>query len=466
MSGIFIFNTILSSTSLFQILNMKFFYEVLIAALAFVIIGFAYQNQPRISQNGGKGWDGSTYYKIAEQYQNGSKVITAEAPFGKRIGTPFLIATYSKFTGKTLLESAFLLDIAGAFVILLLLILWLRRFVTDFRARLLIYFLYLMVWHGPLRLSFFYPMMSDIWATVWLLAGLLLLDIIREHKLKKNKISILLVIVLSAVIFIGIFFRESNIILAIAAPFILNPFNNYKTEEGFFNFSHLTDFIKKTFQLYIKRESLLLFIPFLFAVVSSLVVSKFTNLTYDTGYSYIKSVFSWFYLKSLPQYLLAILICYGPVLLLVPFYFNSYKSLLSQKQDLTILLLLILILAYIGGTDTERIFFMSSFPIVFILIGISIEQLLQSSQRWWLVALLLIQTIAYRFYWFTPDSIATTDKKPYPFFTLIGSNFEYLDLYTAFGSSVLNTFLLVEYTGLFILIGWIINNNSKNKLRQ
>jgi len=435
---------------------MKLAYEIIIVSLIFFLICLLYKNQQRISHNNGKGWDGVSYYKMAEQYRDGATTVTADMPFVKRIGTPFLIGNYSRITGTSLLESALIVNLAGVFVLVILLVFWLRRFINVFWIRLLLCLLFLIAWHAPLRYSFLIPLTTDAWAAVWLVTGLLLLNRLHKYQSENNKVLLPGIIALSIVTSIGILFRESNIALALAAPFILNPLKNWDFNQNIFKVSGWLNFIKKTVLMYWKRNSLLLFLPLLFAFLITIGINKL--VVPASGWSVLKTTIDWFYEKSLPQFLLGIFIAYGPVLVLVPYYFKSYKTIFFDRQDLSVLFLIFLLFGLIGGTDTERILYMSSFPIIFIMIGISIKQLYASPQRLWLVVLLILQTLAYRFYWLTPDYLTERKGIPIPFFTLLGNKFEYLYLFSEFGHHILNTLLLIEYIVLFIMTGFIVNN--------
>lgn len=442
---------------------MKLIFELLISIALFTLIAFAYQSQLRISCNEGKGWDGVNYYGMATQYQQGAIKISGDAPFVKRMGTPFLVAKYSNATGKDLLTSARDVNLAGSLVVLLLLVLWLRRFVNKPWARIVLYGMYLLAWHGALRFLFYYPLISDIWGLVWFLISLLLMDSLRKKWMSDNTISPVLTLALAASIFIGIFFRESNIVLGLAALFVINPFSILRNNNKWFSLPPYITFIKEALAAYFRKNTIILFLPLAAGVAASFIASKLTINTNVAGYSYFKTILQFFYQKSVPEYLLALFICFGALLVLVPFFITKYKSFFQTKQDLTILLVLALVFGYIGGTDTERIIYMSSFPIMFILIGWSMELMANSAGKWWLAALFAIQLISYRVFWIIPDCNTPTLRKPIPFFTLIGKDFEYTLLYSGFGNAGLNSILVIQYLLLLILTGFIINWKNKQE---
>ena len=444
---------------------MKLFTELLIVSAIFFISCFIYKGQQRLSCNNGQGWDGMRYYSIAEQYRDGATKVTGEIPFIKRIGTPFIVGKYAKATGKDLLQSALEVNLAAMFIVSILLLLWLRQFVQTSWIRLLLCLIFLMSWHVPLRFSFFYPILSDAWGAVWFLAGLLALNYVYKQKKKTGRITPGSILLLSITICIGLLFRETNIVLALAVPFLLMPidFNNFF--KGFFSLAKYGRAIKNTVTLYTRKNSLLTFIPLILSVVTMMAVSRIVIPQDPAHYSYIKEILAWFYLKSMTKFILALFIAYGPLLLLVPFYFKSYSRLLAERQDLVLLLFLSLFFGFVGGSDTERITYMSGFPVVLIIIGISMERLFNSPAKWWLFVMILLQAIALRFFFPIPDCNFAGKHTPIPLLTPLGSNFDFLFLYSNFGHYLVNSIIIFQYVGLFLLTGVIIYYN-KYKTRQ
>lgn len=440
---------------------MKLIYEIIITSVLFLCICFIYKGQERTLEKNGHGNDGDRYYKMAEQIQNNAYPIASELPFIKRIGTPFLIGTYSKITGISLLDSALLINLIGAFITLILLMFWLRIFIDVGWIRVLLLFLFMMFWRGPLRAPFFYPMITDAWGSVWFVGGLLLLHKIRQ--LFENKKDIFwLVLAFSFVVAIGNLFRESNAVLAIALFFLFNPLKGLNISLETLTISHSIKIIKQIYNVYFKRQSLLLCLPIIIIILINLIVSKFLIINHTNDYSYFKTISLFFYKKSIPQFVLGIFLAYGPLITLLPFYYRHFKTLFIKRQELLFIFIITLFLSFIGGSDTERLLFMSSFPIFFILIGGSINNIFNSSQRWWLSILFVIQTITYRFYWFIPAS-NETEKVPIPFFTLIGNQFESVNLHAYHGSYLLNSILFIEYLLLFAITFYVLKNKISFK---
>jgi len=346
---------------------MKRIYEVLALTLLFLLICFIYKGQQRLSYNNGLGWDGVYYNAITEQIFQGSDPVSGQDPFIHRPGTPLLIATYARIYGTTILDSAVVVNLAGMYLTTLLLFLWLGSFFTKFWLKGLLSFLFMMAWYLPLRVTIQDPMATDAWGAVWFMAGLLLIPPIRKmFKQKKDGALFGYLLAFSLVVGIGVLFRESNTVLFLALFFVVNPFKVFK---GFsiktFTFSDLSQLLKRLWTLYFVRQTLLLFIPLIFIVLAKGLLSNHI-LVEKSDYSYIKTLFKWFYTKSLPEYLLGIFNACGPMVVLLPFFTKEIRVLLREKQELLFLLIMAFLFGWVGGSDTERIFFISAFPILLI----------------------------------------------------------------------------------------------------
>ena len=444
---------------------MKKIYEIFIISIIFFVICFVYKGQQRITLNGGKGWDGLTYYSMTEQIQAGANPVVGVMPHIRRLGTPFLVARFSQITGINILDSALYINLAGALITALLLYFWLKKFFKEFWITCLLCFLFMMTWYAPVRYSFYVPFTTDPWGAVWFVGALLLLNSMRNsYKIKRDRVFMGYLFAYSLVISIGNLFRESNAILCILPLFILYPFRKFNISYKTMTVHHGLLFIRKTWNLYFVRQNLFLLVPFLFIAGSNIFIKKHIAISDLNDYSYLGNILTCFYTKTLPEYILGVLTAFGPLLLLVPLYYSRFKSLLWERQELLVLLMVSLLLGYIGGTDTERILCMSGFPVILILLGISIKGLFYSPQRWWFYILFIFQTIAMRFFWSLPDYDVKSGHTPVPFFGLMSSHVKYLYLYSHWSNYIVNTIELIEYLVLFVLTGYIIHNKVVLKL--
>jgi hypothetical protein len=438
---------------------MKRFYEIIFISIIFFIICFVYKSQPRITLNGGKGWDGLTYYSMTEQIEAGANPVLGVMPHVRRLGTPYLIARFSQFTGINIIDSALYINLAGALITVLLLLLWLRKFFVKFWITALLCFLFMMAWYAPVRYSFYVPLITDPWGAVWLVWAMLLLHSMRNcHDQKRERAFLVYLIAYSLVISIGNLFRESNAILCILPLFIVFPFFKIKIEKKNLKLNQGILFVRRIWNRYFVWKNLIVLIPFLFVAVSNIYINKHVAVSDRNLYSYTENILTCIYTKTVPEYILGILTAFGPLILLVPLFFNQFKTILREKQELLVLLVISLLFGYIGGTDTERILCMSGFPVILLILGTSIEKLFYSSQRWWLYILFILQAISMRFFWNLPDYSIQSGHTPLPFFGLMSNQVKYLYLYSHWSNYLLSTVLLIEYFMLFIVTWYIVYN--------
>jgi hypothetical protein len=438
---------------------MRKIYEILIISIIFFIICFVYKRQQRISLNGGKGWDGIFYYHITEQIQDGTYPVVEELPFVRRLGTPFLIARFSTITGINIMDSALYVNLTGALITVLLLMFWLKKFFDRFWINCLLCFLFMMAWYAPVRFLFYIPVSSDSWGAVWFMISLLILQVMRDSYSNDNHRRFIgWVIAYALVISVGNIFRESNAVLCILPFFILNPIKHLQVFSGIKDVSYYVQGMRKSLMFFFNKRNLILLIPVVSIIFSNAFIRKSTAVSDHNVYSYVDNVFTCFYTKTPPEYILGIFIAFGPLILLVPFFYKKWKPLLLDKQELLALLIISLLFGFIGGTDTERIIFMSGFPVIFLLLGISIKSVYDCPQRWWLYVLFILQSIAFRFYWTLPDYTVKSGHTPVPFFGLMSNHVKYLYLYSHFSNYIVNTILLGEYLMLLVLTWYVLEH--------
>ncbi len=439
------------------------FQEMLIVTILFVLICLIYKGQQRVSYNEGKGWDGVYYYEMSQQFQQGTFPVAGRLPFIKRIGVPFLVGYFSRITGITILDSALIINLIGFYIIVILSLLWMRIFIGDRWIRLLLLFLLMMAWYVHLRECFFNPQGTDNWGTVWFLAGLLALNRMRENYYRCNNFKIVDVLFFSIIVGVGIFFRETNSILALAPFFLLNPLSDLKISFITISSKNLAHLINRTWRLYFTKKILILALPILMILIANAIVSGLILVSDQFKYSYLTAACKTFYNKSLPEYMLGIFNAYGPIIVLLPFFWKHFKPILIERQELLFLLIVSFFMGYVGAGGTERITFMSGFPIMFLLIAVSIRGIFYSGQRWWLFVLLFLQTIAHRYYWGVPDFPNEISNTPIPFFTLPGTKFQFLYLYSGYGSFMVNTVLFLEYIVLCVISIYVLFNKVEFK---
>jgi hypothetical protein len=437
--------------------------ELIITILFFLSCCYFYKDQQRISHNDGKGYDGFYYYEATKQIQEGNYHIKGEPPFVNRYANHFIIGKFSRWSGHNILDSAFIVNMFGMFLTVIMLLFWLRQFLSKTWIRLTLIFIFIFTWYVPIRNTIYEPMVPDPWGAVFFMAGLLLLNIIHK-RYNANKSTVKQIIAFTLFVTLGTLFRESNIMLGFALFLILNPFKKID-----FSFQQnilytCRNVINQTIRLYWSKKNVLLLFPIITYIISSILINTLITAENTFDYSYAKALVWCFYSKSFPEFLTGTFIAYGPLLVLAPFFFTNFKLIFIEREDLSFLLSTAIFFGYLGGGDTERILFMSSFPLVYIMIGISIEKIFQSNYKWWLFVLFFLQTFAMRIYWNNPPHPSDIDKVPIPFFGLIGEDIQLLYLYSYYGSKYVHTILLMEYLLLAILTFIILKPRLVGKI--
>ena len=178
-------------------------------------------------------------------------------------------------------------------------------------------------------------------------------------------------------------------------------------------------------------------------------------------YSFIREAISYLYQKSIVSYAHGWFVVFGPMLVILLYGWRDARALLARESHLLVLLLIVSVLAWVGGTDTERMLFWSA-PVVLLLIGKVIEgnRILFSNKLFWGV-LIGLQVWVARWMWVIPAP-EEADTHAWPWLTVIGNNANYYDLwsyltYPPVGFASFSQYLVVV-GGLF---AWLVYLRSK-----
>lgn len=415
--------------------------EALILAAAFLAVNVASALfQKPLSYHDGKGFEGVRYFQIAEEFAQG-KPIAAEAPFVYRAGTPFLAAHVSK---RDLFFSFKAVNIVANILSLALLIVWLRLYVRDWKIRVLLGLMYLLQWDAPPRFLWFSIIHTDPWLWVFLLAGLIgIYHVQHGGPLARRWLAIL-----CATSFVGVMFREVALMIPVALLFAHKPLA-------------CADGVSATLKA-LRWPSIALFLPLVFGAFGLFFVRL--HVTQTDTYSFAWTAAHWIYTKSLPNIVHPWLLAFGPMLFLVIYDWRRASGFLAKNQFLLIYLLGFAVLAYIGGSDSERLTFWTM-PAVYVLLGRAVEEhrvLLRSTPL--ILTLAVCQLIASRAFMLTPDFPNEHPARSVPLFTPgLGHDFSYMDTVSILGGRAVEMASLIEYLvfGL-ILFEWL--NHRRRKL--
>jgi hypothetical protein len=306
--------------------------EWLAVFAAFALLNLIYATaQPTLSFNGGRGDDAARYFAMAAQARDGARM-TAIQPFAHRPGTPLLAAAVSVASGWEI-EAAFKrVNIAANLVTVVLLRMFLQRHVAGTFARLFVLTFFMIEPHSPVRLVYAYPVYVDPIALTALVAGLLAIDRFTSHPSRANAA------LLTIIVGMGAAFRETTIVIGVA---LLANGTNWRRASAW--------------------------LPVIAGIIALAVVDSLVAAT-GSGYSMAAEAWRFARDKSLLTYMLAWLMVFGPMLAAPFFYWHRSAHLLTKNRALLIYMMAFAILAWIGGTDTERLLVFAS-PVIYLLVA-------------------------------------------------------------------------------------------------
>jgi hypothetical protein len=305
--------------------------------------------------------DAEEYYRMAAQYTRGETVVSVSAPFVYRVATPWLAARADPFVSPALplwLGSAivgftgvigapgfYAVNILASFAALMLLVSYLRLFVSSATTRLLLVTLWMIQWHTPVRYTYFAPVNVEPLFLVCMLLALLVIE--RVPALSAERA----VLVASVIVFAGTFVRESMLLMAVV--FAIRYAQLWKFEHW--------------------RQRIFGAFPLLAGIVALVVTTGFLAVS-STPSSPIAMLLETIRIKSIFGWILGWFFTFGPaataVLVSV---FPDLRAFLRQRPWLLAYLAGCAVLAYVGGTDTERILAWA-FPVVLVLLGQALER--------------------------------------------------------------------------------------------
>jgi hypothetical protein len=387
-------------------------------------------------------WDAGQYYVMAGQIASG-QTVSAEAPYVYRLGVPWLVAQISPgdpARGFFMLNVLCGLALAGA------LALWLRHGIERPAVRLALVALFAAAWHGPVRYTHFNPGYVDPAFLVLVIAGLAVAHTLQDG-VTPGRIAALTALTVG-----GVLVRETMLLVPVSAMLATNPLPLAGARRA--------------------GGGRAVPWPVLIALGAGLAAMAFTHLVVvaDTTRSFAAAVTQWIR-KPPSAYLLAWFTAYGPVLAVLAFDWRTVARDLAERQHLLAFLALCAVLAFVGGSDTERFLFWA-LPVVYLLLGRAIERhfaLVTSGAI--AAALLVTQALSARIPW----AIPATRVEPPPLTGDLGLGaqlYGFLDrllviehfhwnLWSSFGSQPFRLLRLAMYLTVTALLVWAVSRRAR-----
>lgn len=324
-------------------------------------------------------WDAGQYYRMAAQFVAG-RTPYAESPYVFRVAVPWLAAKQWPADPS---RGFFVINLASAFAIGVLLVLWLRAWGITGWIPLVIVALVAAAWHGPMRYLYYNPGYVDPPFLALLLAGLLLIRSI-EQRYTAGKIALLTLLAAA-----GALVRETMMLVPLCFLAMNGPVGALLRRRR----------RASTVRLWALALPL--------AACGAAIVFTHRIVSVDTTEraSMLQAAMQWLH-KSPDAYAMGWLTAFGPVLAIVVFDWRRSLRLLAEHEWLAALFAGCVALSFFGGSDTERFAFWSM-PVVYLLLARAIAHhagVLRSAP---LVATLVVsQAVAARIFWGIPDPLA------------------------------------------------------------
>lgn len=387
-------------------------------------------------------WDAVQYYLVSSQLAVG-QVPAAEAPYVYRLGVPWLVA---QFWPADPARGFFVINVVCGLAVAALLSLWLRYGVERLSVRLAAVTLFAGAWHGPIRYVHFNGGYVDPPFMLCVLLALVMVQGMRQQARPWQ------VAALAALTIAGTLIRETMLLLPISALLMGNP-----VQPG------------TSLAAVRRRTQWFLLIPI--ALGMAVIAFSHTVVIADTTRSFLAAARQWIR-KPPPAYALAWFTAYGPVLALLAFDWRQVVADLRERQHLLGFLGLCTVVAFFGGSDTERFVFWAM-PVVYLLIGRSFERnigLFKSAALG--ISFVIVQAVSARIFWSIPDPrletapLATGAGMIDRIYAVADRVFVidhfHWNLWSSFGSGPFRTVRLVVYLAVTVSLIWALRWRARH----
>ena len=401
----------------------------IVAAVVGAVVAVSVVAQPQIAVNGGHGWDGDTYYSMAEKISDGG-VLTEDAPFVYRVLIPLGAALL--FPDDLMLGFR-VVNAVAVLVTIILMTVWLRRHVGPWPLRATLMGLFLFHWAQPLRNFFWYPVLVDYWLYPAILAGLLVVEHLRSGGSRRIWLPILCLVSIFAVAV-----REVGLLIPVAAMFTYNPMSG-----------RLREVRTRIGELRGLQRSLLL--PLLLAVLTLVAARVLVDAT--GSYESLRSAAYWLVNKWPTTFVLGWFLAYGPMLVLAMFYWRACLRYMRDHQAIGAFLVGLLGISWIGGGDTER-FLTWGAPVIYVLLGIGIAEAVRDRVPVLVLAVLAVtQAVSARLIWILPAvAVKPGAISEIVFLTPIGNDISVYDVTSWDAAPGVRLTMQLEYAAVALLV--------------
>jgi hypothetical protein len=335
----------------------------------------------------------------ARQYHYAALAITehrfpiqAEGPFVYRLATPWLTSVVNPVLKAstprwldalvdhwTALDDTlpwYLVNAIASLLFGVLLLRYLRHFIDSALVRLVLLTMWYAQWHAPVRFLYFNPVNVEPLFLLAIIVGLL---VIEEQRTAPVWRAALILVPVAAV---GALCRESMVLLPLAFAAGRQP---------------LTIVARRDW-----KAALAVVLP-LAAAIAALAFTRYVaepTKLYDPLAEPLRMLRT----KPIDSWFLAWFFTFGPgAIALMAAAAPAWWRVLRERRDMLVWGGGCCVLAFVGGSDTERILGWSV-PVVYVLLGLSIVRWRDDLRRrpWLVAVLVMVQLVSARIFWPIP----------------------------------------------------------------
>jgi hypothetical protein len=337
--------------------------------------------------------DAKQYHLMAQQFGASLIPVTANPPFVFRPATPWLAGLMEPAVTRALpawLDRAiedrsglkgvapfYLINILASLATSLALAAYLRYFVPDVGVRLSMVACWMLQWQAPVRFLYFYPVNVE---PLFLLMAVLGLIVVERSR---RTLSVSASVCMALLAFFGTLCRES--MLLVALTFAVCHVRRGTAARG--------------------RAAALLILP-LAAALAALVIARLVGAP-AAAYSPWAEMLAMAREKPLPMWMLSWSFAFGlPVIAIILAAGRVTWGVLRSRPELAFYLAACGVLAYVGGTDTERILGWAT-PVMYALAGTAVVAFAGVLRPLASVTagLVVMQSVSARWFWPIPVGI-------------------------------------------------------------
>jgi hypothetical protein len=252
-----------------------------------------------------------------------------------------------------------------------------------------------------------------------------------------------IVVALSAISAVGVLFREIVLLVPIAFLFARNPTIAHRLD---FPFLRLTN---------VPRWSQ--WIPLVLGAVALMWVQEFVVPT-DQAFSASQHLMERAYDRRLITYALGWVVAFGPALFVVLFDYRTAVGFLSRHKAFLVYTVGVALVGWAASFESERHALNWGAPIVYLLLGLTIERHMSWFRSAALVSFLVVtQAVINRVFWVVPQPDGDyRDVLPTVLLTPLGEGASYLHLFPDYLASRAVWLQSAEYAALgAILLFWL-----------